>query len=156
MQLPNDIFFSLVEECLREKDDITIPVRGNSMRPFLEGDRDSVKLIRPGKLKVGDAVLARLSPGNFILHRIIRIDGSLLTLQGDGLTQKTEQCSTESVLAKVSEYHRPNRKVPAESRKMKLAVKLWMSARPLRRYLLYAYRKLECTGSLPQTDSQQS
>lgn len=156
MQVPNDIFFSLVEECLREKEDVTILVRGTSMRPFLVGDRDCVKLVKPGKLKVGDAVLARLSPGNFVLHRITSMDGSLLTLQGDGLTQKTEQCSTESVMAKVSEYIHPRRTVRAESQYMKTAVKLWMLAKPLRRPLLYAYRKLEAHGSLPDPDQKRS
>jgi len=142
MLVPNDLFFSLVEESLSAENSVVIVVRGQSMRPFLEEDRDKVKLVRPTRaLKVGDAVLARLANGHCVMHRIVRKDGTRLTLQGDGLRNCRETCDESAVLAIVSEYIRPHGTLKAESLGMKVAVRLWMGAAPIRRYLLYVYRK---------------
>lgn len=73
--ISNDIFFAEVLRVLREGKNVTIPVKGVSMLPFIRGDRDSVELepladARP--LAVGDIVLFRVA-GRYILHRIIQL-----------------------------------------------------------------------------------
>lgn len=63
---------------------VTVPVTGSSMVPFLY-DGDTVYLnAAPEKLKKGDVVLYTRSNGDYVLHRIRKInrDGSLV-LVGD-------------------------------------------------------------------------
>lgn len=39
--------------------EVIFPVNGKSMRPFIEGGRDSVALVRPENVKPMDVVLAK-------------------------------------------------------------------------------------------------
>ena len=82
--IPNEQLFAVVTEVLREGHTAVIWVKGYSMRPFLEHERDRVKLAAPGQVKVGDAVLAQIAPGRYVLHRILNMDDDRITLQGDG------------------------------------------------------------------------
>ena len=81
----NAEFLPEVFALVNEGHDVTIPLRGFSMRPFLEDGRDLAilcKIDRP--LKVGDIVLAELSPGRYALHRIRRLDNTHVQMLGDG------------------------------------------------------------------------
>lgn len=70
----------LVDEGLR----VTFPVKGFSMLPFIIGSRESVDLVKPENLRVGDVVLAWVEGHRYVIHRIISIDGDRVTLMGDG------------------------------------------------------------------------
>jgi hypothetical protein len=75
-------------------------------------------------LQVGDAVLAEISAGHFVLHRIIDIDGDAITLMGDGNVRGTEHCTTEDVCGVVTEYLRPNGHVLlASDRKLQRSIR---------------------------------
>ncbi len=71
--IANDIFFPALEALLREGKSVSFTPRGTSMRPFIEGGRDSVT-VSPlaGSVRVGDIVLAHVGD-DYILHRIYRI-----------------------------------------------------------------------------------
>lgn len=58
ISLPNEHLLPLVAEALEQGHTATIWVKGFSMRPFLEHERDRVKLAYPQQVQVGDAVLA--------------------------------------------------------------------------------------------------
>ncbi len=98
--VPNAIFFSHVCSLLEEGKTVTFEVKGASMRPFIEGGRDSVCL-KKEEFEVGDAVLAQLPAGNYVLHRVKSIDADEVTLKGDGNLEGVEKCSAGSVKGKV-------------------------------------------------------
>ena len=77
---------------------ITLPLRGRSMRPFLEDGRDKALLTVATNVQVGDAVLAEISPRHYVLHRIVCIDGDQVTLRGDG-NLSDEHCTLGDVKA---------------------------------------------------------
>ena len=108
MEMPNDKSLPLVRQYVAGGEKVIISVKGYSMRPFLEHLRDRVQLSPWRELKVGDAVLAEIAPGHFVLHRIIAIDGEALTLMGDGNVRGTEHCTTADVCGVVTEYLRPS------------------------------------------------
>ena len=143
----------IIEEAIRlvrEGVSVTLPVNGNSMLPFIIGGRESVILQKPGGVKPGDVVLARVhrtggqeSCANYVVHRIVRIDGERVTLMGDGNLVGTEQCILNDIKARVTHV------VDAKKRThylykgwRKLAAKVWYWLRPVRRYLLAIYRRL--------------
>ena len=130
---------SLVDEGVS----VTFPVKGVSMLPFIIGGRESVILVRPQDVAVGDVVLAWVEGCRYVVHRIIRIDGEHVTLMGDGNLAGTEHCTTAGIKAiathVVGDDDRPHSLYTPWRRHAAL---LWWHLRPVRRYLLAIYRKL--------------
>lgn len=81
-QLPNAVVFREVEAWLADNHPVTLKAVGNSMWPFITGGRDEV-VIQPHSakqsLECGQIVLARLSEGCYVLHRILRIPSTVST-----------------------------------------------------------------------------
>ena len=122
---------------------VTFPVKGVSMLPFIIGSKESVILVRPDGAAVGDVVLAWVEGCRYVVHRIIRIEGNRVTLMGDGNVGTVEHCSLADVKAKADYV------VDARGRRHYLyvrwrrwAARVWYWLRPLRRYILYIYRRI--------------
>ena len=141
-ELPNDAWLGEVSQMLREGKPYAIYVKGYSMRPFIEHTRDRVFLEKRDSYHVGDAVLAQIAPGHYVLHRIIEKQGDKLTLQGDGNISGVEHCQELDVSGVVTEYIRPHRTIPADDPKLVRRIKLWRKLRPIRRYLLFIYKAI--------------
>ena len=104
-EFKNEEFLPIVVELLKHKKTVTIPLKGISMRPFLENNRDAALLTLPGEVKVWDPVLAEIEPGHFVLHRIRKIDGEDVTLMGDG-NLRCEYCKLSDIRAAVVGFYR--------------------------------------------------
>ncbi len=142
-EVPNDEFLPRVHELIRAGHSVTIGVKGNSMRPFLIHARDKVVLTPFDTLRVGDAVLARVEQGMFVLHRIICMDGDRLTLMGDGNVRGTETCRVADVAGLVGTYIHRGRAIPASDPRLCRRVRLWCRLLPVRRVLLFFYQLLD-------------
>ncbi len=142
---PNDMLLPEVVKMLDEKHTVTIRLQGYSMRPFLEHKRDKAVLasVTMSELEVGDVILAEIRPGFFVLHRIVRIDGEAVTLCGDGNLQ-FEHCKLSDIKAKAVAFYRKDRTTAdsIKSWKWKIYSWIWVKLFPIRRYLLYIYRKI--------------
>ena len=92
---------------------------------------------------MGDAVLAQVAPGTYVLHRIVRIKGDAITLCGDG-NLTNEYCRRQDVIGFVVGFYRKGRARLDRTNGFKwgLYSVVWMSLRPVRRYLLAAYRRI--------------
>ena len=77
---------------------VTMLVKGHSMLPFILGGLESVVLTKPGTVKPGDVVLARLADGHFVLHRVMEVLPGRVELMGDGNLRGREVCRPEDVL----------------------------------------------------------
>ena len=141
-EIPNNVLLGLARDMIREGHTATISVKGYSMRPFLEHQRDRVILDNPETLQIGDAVLAEISPDHYVLHRIIDLDGDDVTLMGDGNINATETCKRWDVAGVVTHYLRPNRTLLASDPKLQWRIRLWDQLLPIRRYLLFIYRTM--------------
>lgn len=138
--MPNDIFLPEVGRLIEQGHSVTITPKGNSMRPFIENGRDKVVLAKAVDIKVGDAVLAKVSKGCFVLHRVIATHGDKLLLQGDGNIKGTERCLRADVLGIVRDYIYPTHTTAASDPWLCRRIRLWRRLRPIRRYLLFIYR----------------
>lgn len=143
VELPNDKFLKEVRTLIAAGHDVTLRVRGVSMRPFLEDRRDQIVLTQPGVVKVGDAVLAEIAPGKYVYHRIVSIEGDKVTLRGDGNVYGTEQCHLEDVAAATKELIRKGRSYSAQGKAWRYYSALWPSWPFARRVLLKLYRMLK-------------
>ncbi|MBP3712621.1 MAG: S24/S26 family peptidase [Bacteroidaceae bacterium] len=141
-ELPNEEWLGEVSQMLKEGKPYAIYVKGYSMRPFIEHTRDRVFLEKRDTYNVGDAVLAQIAPGHYVLHRIIEKRGDDLTLQGDGNLKGVELCKEQDVSGVVTQYIRPRRIIPADDPKLIRRIKLWRKLRPVRRFLLFIYNAI--------------
>lgn len=126
-----------IKKLLEEGHTVTLPLKGNSMRPYLVHMRDKALLERPKGIKVGDVVLAEVQPQHYVLHRIISIDDNNVTLRGDG-NYGIERCTKENILAIATGYYRKGstRMDSATAPTYKLYTWIWMHTFRYRRYLL--------------------
>lgn len=143
MHLANEVFIPEIVKMLEEGHTVTLRLRGYSMRPFLEDNRDKALLALATDPKVGDAVLAEVAPRRYVLHRIIGIEGQHVTLRGDGNTFE-EHCQLSDVKGTVVGFYRKGRtKIDLTTgRKWKAYSYLWTRLYPIRRYLLFIHRHL--------------
>ena len=134
-----------VGRLIREGKTVVLPVRGNSMRPFIQNGNNGVELHPlPPVLRKGDVVLARTSKGYYVLHRVTAISPDLLTLEGDGNISLRETCRPSDVLARaewVIDAHKERHSLL--DRRARIKWRMWYILRPLRRVLL------ACQGCLP-------
>ena len=144
LTLPNEVLLPEVAALLAHGNEVEIRTKGASMLPFIVGDRDSVRLKAFPAYEVGDAVLAEIAPGRFVLHRIVKLEGDCVTLKGDGNLIGTESCSLENVKGKAVPVVRPGGKtVDICSPRFMARARRW-NALPyfVRRYYLAIYRRL--------------
>ena len=136
----------IIEEAIRlvrEGVNVTLPVNGNSMLPFIIGGKESVILHSPGGIvDVGDVVLAWVDGNRYVVHRIIKLDYDRVTLMGDG-NLTTEHCALGDIKARVTHVVDAKDKTHyLYNRWRMLGAKVWYWLRPIRRYLLAIYRRL--------------
>lgn len=139
IQMANAVLLPEVVRLLEEGHTVTLPLRGYSMRPFLENGRDKALLRKPESINVGDAVLAEIAPKHFVLHRIVSIKADHVTLRGDG-NLGVEHCRLGDVKATAIGFYRKGREQldSTDGRKWRIYSWVWTRLLPLRRYLLFA------------------
>lgn len=121
-QIPNDLFFNWVEGEIAQGRSVQFLLKGVSMYPLIRGGKDKIVLspCSPGELRPMDVVLFRYR-GQHLLHRIIRRDGDLLTIKGDGSYVAMEVCNVYDVIGRVQAVIRPSgMEIPVVSWKWKL------------------------------------
>ena len=161
MRVENDILIPELARLLNEGKEVRFTPSGISMRPFIEGDQDSV-ILAPLTQEpcIGDILLVRVtnpqspitnhqSPIIYVLHRLVRIDtrhpspvthhpstlSPLYILQGDGNLQGEEHCRRQDIIGRVKRIE-----YPSGRRKCLTRGRLWHCLFPLRRWLLKIYR----------------
>lgn len=112
----NEVLLTELARLIGEGHTVTIPVRGNSMLPFLADGRDAVTLVRcrPADLHPGDVVMARSKDGKTVLHRLIRREADRLFLRGDGNVYQTETATPDEVWAIATEVIRKGKAYPVK------------------------------------------
>lgn len=135
----------LVGEYVNSGKTVILPLRGYSMRPYLEDNRDKALLAPvPVTLHVGDVILAHLNnTGTYAMHRITSIKGDTIVMCGDG-NLTPEVINRGDIIAIAKGFYRKGSMTlcSVDSRSYKIYWRLWMMLKPIRRYLLFAWRKI--------------
>lgn len=141
--LPNEVLLPEVTRLLQEGETVTLKVKGDSMLPFITGERDSVVLCKVHTPQKGDIVLARTDNGPYVLHRIIAVSGNRLTLMGDGNLCGTEQCTLDAVAGRAIRIIRKGKTTDCTLRRERRKAEVWKALLPIRRYLLALYKRIK-------------
>ena len=139
--LPNTSFLTEIVRLLNEGRTVTFLAKGNSMRPFIRGDKDSVVLKRTTSISKGDIVLAFIDENRYVLHRVIRVhNDDCIELMGDGNYKCTEQCSLSNIVGTAVQIIRNGKRIECNSPAEQKKAMLWIKLLPIRRYLLFVLR----------------
>ena len=117
--------------------------KGTSMLPLLRQGKDSVALIKAEEgLRVGDIPLYKRENGDFVLHRIVKIekDGNL-TMCGDNQTALERGIRAEQVIAKTAAIYRGEKRVDTKKLSYRTYCFLWRCF--FIRKVYFALRKLK-------------
>lgn len=140
--LPNNEIISEVIRLLETCPAVILPVKGYSMLPFIIGGQESVELVKPQTIKVGDVVLAWINDSHYVVHRITSIDGDDVWLMGDGNLVGGEHCKCSEVAARADYVIGKNEKRRYLYSKWRVrGSRLWWKLRPFRRIILAVYRR---------------
>ena len=145
MRIENDILIPELARLLAEGKEVRFTPSGVSMRPFIEGDKDSVVLSPlDSSPKKGDLLLAEATASDgqkkYVLHRLIEIEGAetsepLYILMGDGNLSGTESCTRTGIIGRVTRVETPSGRTKPLTRG-----RLWLRLKPHRSFLLKLYR----------------
>ena len=120
-----------------------ITVTGSSMVPILRHMRDRVCLEPPGRpLHRGDVALYRRESGQYVLHRIVRMDAvDCLVCCGDH-QWKTETIHPEQIIGLVCGFERDGKLWSVRNIGYRLYTWLWVRMLPIRWPILALRRRL--------------
>lgn len=143
LKIENRVLFPVILDSIAKGHTASIIARGYSMRPFIEHNRDTLTFGCLEDIKVGDVVLAQLSSGDYVCHRIVDIHDDTITLRGDGNWASTETCTVSDLRAQLVLIERKGREYRlSTSRVWKIYSATWMFLLPLRRYILAILRRV--------------
>ena len=123
---------------------VTLTVKGNSMNPFMVHLRDQITL-GPWKkedIKSGTVALVKDVRGNYLIHRIIRLDSETVTLLGDGNIGMTETATYDNIIGIMYSITRNGHEWTSGSLVWRIYSWIWHILTPLRLYPLGLWRKL--------------
>ena len=141
MTVPNRILLPQICHLIDEGNEVVLLTKGNSMLPFIRGDRDSVVLRKPVQTRPGDIVLAEVSPDVFVLHRVISI-GEKVVLMGDGNISGQEICAPEKIRAQAVAIIKDGKRKDCCSAHSRRLAAIWKTLLPFRRIILGLYRRI--------------
>ncbi len=141
----NNLIIDNIEQLVERGESFEMVVTGYSMLPLLGYGRDRIVLHRTTDTEdiMHRAAMFRMADRRIIVHRVIRIEDDMVTLQGDGNIQQREQCRRSEIIGVVDSVIRQNgRRVSCTSRWWRIRERIWLG-QPcfIRRYALAIMRR---------------
>lgn len=126
-------YLGILKELTEKGEKVNLLITGNSMSPFLIHLRDQVYFEKPGRpLKRGDIVFYQRSNGQYIMHRICRIDKSGYYMAGDAQTEIEGPLSRQQIFALVTAARRKEKLEQPGTFWWEFFEHVWISCIPLR------------------------
>ncbi|MDE5813282.1 MAG: S24/S26 family peptidase [Muribaculaceae bacterium] len=131
--IDNEILLGEICLHLSQGKRVKFRAKGNSMRPFIQGNEDILLLSPSDSLHKDDIVLACIDGKRYVIHRIIGIRGDKITLMGDGNLYGTEKCSRSDIFGTVVRIVHKGKEYNMTSLYASLSAKIWRFVLPIRR-----------------------
>ncbi len=150
--IANDVLLGQVCELLAEGRRVKLRAKGDSMRPFIHGQEDTLLLAPAVKVCRGDVVLARTTEDLYVVHRVLRMEDDSVELGGDGNLFRRETCTRTHIYGIVEAIVRDGRTRGMTSMSARLLALGWRVCLPFRRVwwivrqALHSVRRLSEAG----------
>ena len=134
-KVTSQVLLKTIKPLLENNQSVRIKVSGTSMRPFLK-DQITHVMISPitAPLKKHQILLYETKESNLILHRLIKVNKSLI-LCGDALLNN-EVVPQKAILGVVTRIEHNDKQINIDSKIYHFKVTLWIILKPIRKYLL--------------------
>ena len=118
------------------------------MTPTFKDRRDAVVLqgLTQWPPPRGTILFIQRPQGEFVLHRVIRVVGRNVILNGDGQVWMEGPIEQSQAIAQVTLFRRCGRYRSVDALGVRLYAGVWMALRPLRRKVFALYRALKDFG----------
>ena len=134
-------YMTVLRELVEDGKSVSLNVAGMSMFPFLEHERDSVYFEAPKrKLRKGDIVFFQRNNGQYIMHRIYKVEGYSYYVVGDAQSVVEGPVLRDQIFAIVTQVKRNGRMLTPSSLTWKYYEKVWINLLPYRGVLMLPYR----------------
>lgn len=89
----------VVRAALQRGQSVSLTANGSSMLPFI-ADGATIELVPPRiPVRLGDIVLAQSSADQYVLHRVVKIEGDSIFLRGDAQSHREGPFPSQALLA---------------------------------------------------------
>ncbi len=133
-----------ISKLISEGKTVSITAKGYSMNPFIVHMRDQITLgsWTDDQIKKGSVVLVKDIRGCYLIHRIIKREGDMLTLLGDGNIGIIETAHVKDIIGLMHAVTKKGRTYSVKSLRWRLYSWFWKILTPVRRYPLALWRRM--------------
>lgn len=142
-KLLKDEMLAELEGKLQNGEVVTFMVRGWSMRPLLFNLRDQAVIYPVSEpLRCGQVVVFKYH-GRMLLHRIVKIEGDNLTIQGDGVPYRCEKVTRGDVVAVLgAAIRKSGKRVSCDSKQWIRLSKRWAALPKWLKYMILKFLRV--------------
>lgn len=102
--------------------------KGTSMLPLIVQGRDSVTLIKPsGELKKGDIAFYLRENGQYVLHRVVKVQNGVYAMCGDNQTEIEHGIENKQIIGVASKIYRGDKLITPKKLSYRLYLFIWRS-----------------------------
>ena len=109
--------FPLIEEGIKSGGKYRFYPRGTSMLPLIREGKDSVVFTEVGEIKKYDIILYQRDNGDYVMHRVVGVNGEVYDLCGDNQHNIEHGIRKDQVKAVVSGVYRDNEFISSDDPK---------------------------------------
>ena len=125
----------LIREILAESGEVSFVSAGVSMLPTIRDRKDTVTLVRPqSRLKKGDVPFYQRDNGQYILHRVIYVNGDTYVMRGDNQWENEYNVRHDQIIGVLHSFDRDGKTYKVTDTGYKLYVKFLPLIRYSRKY----------------------
>ena len=131
-----ELLVPMIKEHIKNGSEAKLVVTGYSMFPMLCSRRDSVILKKAEKLHKYDIPLYQRENGNYVLHRIVKIENDCYHIAGDNEIKIEYPVKEEQIIAVVIGFYRKGKYYSVNNIFYKTYARLWCLLLPYRYKIL--------------------
>lgn len=125
----------IIYETLEKHGEISFVSAGRSMLPVIRDGKDTVTVVKPRRdIKAGDVAFYQRGNGQFILQRVMFVNGGTLVLRGDNQWGNEYNVSKERIIGVLKSFERNGKEHGVRDSDYLLYVRFLPLIRFFRRY----------------------
>ena len=134
----------MLRDLVEEGREVNLTIAGNSMAPFLIHGRDTICFRKPSReIKVGDMVFYQRKNGQFVMHRVWKVDKKGYYIVGDAQTEIEGPVEKGQIFAVVTKVKRQGKWIGPGNFWWEFFEHVWIRLVPFRRCIIQIYGKVK-------------
>ena len=144
----SDEYINTLRELVEEGREVNLVVSGHSMTPFLVEKRDRIYFRKPDReLRRGDMVFYHRKTGQYVMHRIAKVDSKGFYMTGDAQTELEGPISREQIFGIVVRVIRKGKRIGPGNFWWEFFEHVWIRLIPVRPLLQKCYGLMSRRGN---------